>query len=936
VIGRYVVLDKLGSGGMGVVFAAYDPELDRKVAIKLLMLPEDANDGLSAGRSRLLREAQALAKLSHPNVVAIHDVGTMEERVWLAMEFIEGRTLSEWLAVKERGWREIRSVLLEAGRGLAAAHAKGMLHRDFKPENVMVGNDGRVRVMDFGLARANEDLGDQGSSLLYESAVRDATAAASLDVATTPGALLAGQVTHAGTLLGTPAYLAPEVFRGDGWGPAADQFAFCVTLWEALFAERPFEGDSLVELAAHVMEGTMRPTPRGRQVPTWLRKVCARGLRVEPEQRFASMEFLLSELQHDRGRSRRRAGAVAVIATLTLGAVGWRNLTEVRAHQSCLGESDAIDEVWNANVAKQLREQLNEEQSDYARDTADRVGSALDRYASSWRTARVESCDREDTATASSRPRVVECFDIRLDALSTLVQLLGRGETEHLRHAVVASVELPSARDCLDPLPASTDPKIEPRAHAEITTSIITAKVLLKAGQLEEAQGQASRALELAGQRGARELEAQARQLLGLLAQASSDFAGAEASLRLSYFDAFELDRHDIAAQSAIALTHLHAVGRVQFELGDLWLELARGLVDKLPEGELRLRAELAGAAAALATERANYDEAEVELRRSISLLEEGYGPAHPDIGLMYGHLAELFDDAGDFDAAEKAAKRGLELLDASLGPAHPDNAQALFALATAAWKRGRGREALELSELVLQLRSEAFGPDDVAVAEALNSVGNAHIQLGDWREADLAHGRALEIRKAKYGSDEPRVATSLVNLADVAVHAGRHDEGIAYARDSLRIWENKLGREHAYCAYAHIVIGEGQLREERFSQALAAFDRGLTIRAAGKESEHQLAEPLTGRGEALLGLGRVDEALVDLERAWSIRLRHPSDELHAPDTAFALARALWIHGEDRPRALELATTAHQQFAKVAAARPEGVAAVEAWQAERR
>ncbi|MCA9715618.1 MAG: serine/threonine protein kinase, partial [Myxococcales bacterium] len=232
VVGRYVVLSTLGAGAMGVVYAAHDPELDRKVALKLLS-PGAARDRAASSieaRTRLVREAQALAKLSHPNVIAVHDVGEHDGGVWLAMEFVEGVTLTEWLA-RRRGWREVLEVLRAAGRGLAAAHEAKLLHRDFKPDNVMVGRDGRTRVMDLGLARVIEGADEETLELSVSDALGDDARADSAALTTT--------VTRAGALLGTPSYMSPEQFKGQGADTRSDVFSFCVTLWEALYGERP-------------------------------------------------------------------------------------------------------------------------------------------------------------------------------------------------------------------------------------------------------------------------------------------------------------------------------------------------------------------------------------------------------------------------------------------------------------------------------------------------------------------------------------------------------------------------------------------------------------------------------------------------------------------------------------------------------------------------
>ena len=614
-----------------------------------------------------------------------------------------------------------------------------------------------------------------------------------------------------------------------------------------------------------------------------------------------------------------------LLAAAALAIFGGREVLDRRAEKACLQGSDAASQLWNETRRDALTKEFSAIGSAYADDTAQRVAVALDGYQSSWTAARRSLCEASSSARALPRPEQQACFEGRLRAFSTLIERFEGVELGDLRYAVVAAIELPSVDLCGEASEGSSS------STGSLHDQLISAKVLLAARQLELASAEAQSVLDSIDPKRQLGLAAEARYVLGVSAQRSSDFKKAETRLRQAYFDAFEADQHETAARSALALVHLHAVGRVQFELGDLWLELAEAQQLASGRADPRLQAEHAAAAADLATERADYDQAETHMRDAIGLLRAGYGDSHPDIGLMYGHLAEMLDDAGKFAEAETAGRRGLELLETTLGANHPDNAQALFAIATAEWKRGRGQAALELSRQVLELRLAAFGPEDVSVAEAYNSVGNAYIQLGDWAAADQAHSKALAIRKAKYGPDEPRVATSLVNLADVGIHAGRLREGIDYAKASLRIWEDKLGVDHAYCAYAHIVLGEGYLRTGEYDKALRAFDRGLEIRRAGKESEHQLAEPLTGRGHALLELGRRAEALEALETAWAIRGRNPSEELHAPDTGFVLGRALWSDPASRSRAHELVRHAKDGFEKVKAARPEGLAAVDEW-----
>ena len=374
-IGRYVVLGLVGRGGMGEVYAAYDPELDRKVAVKLLRVKPGNGVSRHEGRQRTLREAQAIARLSHPNVVVVFDVGTFHEQVFIAMEFVDGNTVTYWLQAAARSWQEIVKVFMAAGRGLAAAHEKGLVHRDFKPDNVMVGRDSQVRVMDFGLARQMTDrqvgARRQGRRRQREVGPRvvsetsgprrhgavDRTAPVSPTTSNarrrqlserTPsptststcrrpscrvergrrrGAGACGgatmfevQLTRTGAMMGTPAYMAPEQFLGTPTDARTDQFSFCVALYEALYGERPFAGNTMYALTNNVVQGKVRDAPANAEVPLWIRKILLRGLRPTASERFPSMGDLLDALGQEPG-DEARTRSLAAVASAVLTAV---------------------------------------------------------------------------------------------------------------------------------------------------------------------------------------------------------------------------------------------------------------------------------------------------------------------------------------------------------------------------------------------------------------------------------------------------------------------------------------------------------------------------------------------------------------------------------------------------------------------------------------
>jgi serine/threonine-protein kinase len=278
-VGRFVVEGTLGAGGMGVVLSAFDPTLNRKVALKLLR--PDAGARGEVGRELLRREAQAMAQLAHPNVATVYEVGTVGEQLFVAMELVEGQTLGGWLRQGPRDWRAMVAMFVAAGRGLEHAHAAGLVHRDFKPDNVLVGRDGRPRVTDFGLV----SLRAAGPRLAMESPVQTLSQA------------------------GTVAYMAPEQLRGEPSDARSDQFAFCVALHHALYGERPFAADAPPEARS----APPRPPP-GRRVPARLFPVIARGLAAAPEQRWPSMSALLKELSREPQRRWLWAAGLALLA----------------------------------------------------------------------------------------------------------------------------------------------------------------------------------------------------------------------------------------------------------------------------------------------------------------------------------------------------------------------------------------------------------------------------------------------------------------------------------------------------------------------------------------------------------------------------------------------------------------------------------------------
>ena len=318
-LGRYELEEQIGEGAMGGVFVARDVELRRRVALKVIRAQSSGERGASM-RRRLLREARAMAKLRHPNVVVVFDAGLVDDQAFIAMELVEGRTLREWLADEDRPWEAISSTFVKAGRGLAAAHEQGLVHRDFKPDNVLIARDGRVLVTDFGLARATEGA-EEG-----------------LDTATSA----TGQLDKTGwTRAGTPRYMAPEQHSEGQVDARADQFAFCVALFEAIYGEPPFEGETFAERLEAARAGRLRRPEVGRRVPRWLHRVLLRGLEAEPDDRFPTMAAALVELQTEARSVRSWLVPAAAGIALAAGAYALGQMSGPGAAQASAGRDSA-------------------------------------------------------------------------------------------------------------------------------------------------------------------------------------------------------------------------------------------------------------------------------------------------------------------------------------------------------------------------------------------------------------------------------------------------------------------------------------------------------------------------------------------------------------------------------------------------------------------
>ena len=617
-VGRYVVLQRIGAGAMGVVLRAYDPKLRREVALKIVR-PRGGLSGTEA-QTRLLREAQALAQLAHPHVVAVYDAEITQGGVCIAMEFVEGQTLRAWLRERSRAWPEVLGMLTSVVRGLAAAHATGLVHRDVKPDNCLVGTDGRLRVTDFGLARVTD-----GAS----SSLGDVPVAVDEDE----------PLTRDGTIMGTPPYMAPEQHEGSAADAATDQYAFGVLMWEALYGSRPFHGRTLQALTAAKRRGP--PERPSKDVPRWLHEVVRRTLAVRPSDRWPSMPALLEAIVSGRARVRKQRAmlAVAGVGLAALGLAGWQQVDRHRTATACeeLGASIHRD-AWNDAMRSRLRAATRSETT-YAS-----MLSWIDPYVARWQELRTTLCLDEEiegrfgsNVAAGAR----ECLDERRDALAQLLEVLAEGEGIDSRRAVTAVVRLPPLDPCVDPAALTRRGRLpdapQPLAEAlELRRSLQRARGLAATERDAEALELAEALNGRAAAAGLSALELEISAFAGLMAGRAGRHEAAEATLRRVVVEAGALGMDEVAADAATALVSTvgQGLGRVGAALAHA--ETAALLVDRVePEGRGPRHIRLLDVLARVHIEAGRDEEAERVHARAIEMAEAMLGPEHPLIADM-------------------------------------------------------------------------------------------------------------------------------------------------------------------------------------------------------------------------------------------------------------------------------------------------------------
>ncbi len=870
-IGRYVVLHRLGSGGMGVVYAGFDPELQRKVAIKLLR-PESVAALGAEGNARILREAQSLARLAHPNIVAVFDVGLVDEQVYVAMEYIEGQTVAAWLQSGRRTRAEILQVFLQAGEGLATAHEAGIVHRDFKPDNVLVGADGRVRVIDFGLSRDPSPAQAAGETRIAS----------------------AGSLTRTGAVLGTPAYMAPEQLAGKPADARSDLFSFCVALHESLFGVRPFAGDSLETIARAIAEQQIRFT--NSPVPEWIKRALRSGLNADPRDRPASMKLLLARLSNDPARAR-RIWVASIAGLLLLALSGFLLVRTARRAGECRGAEARLAGIWDPAQRETIRNSILATKLPYADAAWNTVSKAFDRYAAEWTAMRTEAC-QATVLRGEQSPELLDlrmaCLDDRLHGLSAAAQLFSKSDNDVVTHAVAIAGTLQSLAGCADAraLRDLTAPTAEQKPQVDaLQQRVATMNIQLYAGHEQQTVDSGEQLLAQARELRFPPIEARVLLLLGTA----------------RYF----------AGQDEAGIQTLHEAQAAALRARDD-RTLARACINLIDANDYAGHMQEASRAELLATaavERVGDDaelHARLELERSVLATSAGDPRAalrHSEEALVWARkvpdniplMRMVLDELGgrqnqniQFHQALQTLEESFNLTVSHYGSEHAASVRAERALAEV--ETGiRTLDARKRLQHAISVSERTQGPDSGDVANGLIGLGNAFVR------DDPAQALAAAERAAPYFRSRPGEYQAEKLAGRALQQLGRFDEAKQRLENALAIAKRADPRPSSprviYLSrdIAALLIDMGKLQEARL--LLEA------VRAAEETSKDRAAESAgTAYGFGLLEAkeGRYEEARREFEHAIEGARTNGADAFRSIDRELALAE---VELHDSPHA---------------------------------
>jgi tetratricopeptide (TPR) repeat protein/predicted Ser/Thr protein kinase len=883
-IGRYELRSVLGVGGMGWVYAAHDVELDRAVALKVLRPELGSTAGFA---DRLVHESRLMARITHPSVIAVYDVGREGDRLFIAMELIRGATLAVWLRSHALDWRAVLSLFERAGHGLAAAHSAGIVHRDFKPENVLVTHDAdKVVVTDFGIAR-------------------EAIRTASFDDAPTADGALPPRVanlrlTTDGALLGTPAYMAPEQIAGHAVDLRADVFAFSVSLWEALFGARPFPGKTVTEIFAAMRERPPRPVSGARRVPRRLVRALRKGLAVEPGDRWPDMASLLGELATVRTARKRITVAAAALGLVGVGvAAALIANRPAPAVDPCAAARSLLDEAYNPRLEAQVRSALAGDPK------VQRAAlTTLSEAATAWQTTHLATC-HADRKIAQDAP-IAACLDARRTELAGTVDDLITSGAAAVSYATWISERLAPPSACAEPAPGLLFARVPADRELRRKVAALRARLTpIRAAFYRADFSQALAGVEPIVADAATvwpPVHAEALYWRGVSQKRIGDTKLAPATL-LETAGIAERAHHDAIAATAWS----ELVTSATFDEGDATRGLeyasnAEAAAERIGQpSDLMIKIEYVKGTTLLGLHR--NAEAEIALHKMVELADASHNPeriarASQALGILYAGQARYRD-------AVAAYRRALEQLEKS--PVVDPAAKPLYLERLAANLSSLGqlreaettaREAVELADRTLPETQQRRPATHLALGQVLADLGRDD-------DALVELTGVVDVMARTRGKRSERYAEALAAQGDVLVHKRRFAQAepvLARACDILAFGHPGDDEDIvAGCERTHSTALAGLHRE---AEALAKLDAALpALVKANSDAHPEVAHTLLIRGTVHASLGHHQQAVADLSRAIEIFGKSELEPGYLAAAQWARGKELWGGEPARARA---------------------------------
>jgi len=921
----YRIERRVGAGGMGVVYLAQDLDLDRPVAIKL-KLGATSEPQLA----RLWREAKMMARLSHPNVVSVYEVGTYQGMLFIAMEYLRGGTARQWLAAGARRWDEIVALYVQAGRGLAAAHAVGVVHRDFKPDNVLVGSDGAARVADFGLA---QPLGTPELNVVGDGDVPSPSRS--------PSPADSERLTHTGTTIGTPAYMAPEQFGADV-DARADQYSFCVALFEALHGRRP-----------------ARPDPSGERgtVPLHIDRALRRGLAEDPQAPPLTMDALLDALEYDPAR-RRRWIYVGLGASGLAGLVGMVSYRAADRGFACDEGAQRIAATYDEAVRARLHDAFVASGAPDPEDSLARTLIALDAYALHWGQARDDACRATHVHGEQSTElldRRVACLERRRGALGAAVEVLASADAAVVGRAVDVARSLPSLAPCASA--TTLQAEVEPAPDA-IAAAVADVRALLDrslaqqaAGQLATATASADDALREAESLGYMPVVAEALLRVASARVALGDSEAAVEPSRRAYRIALEQRQDRVALEAATQVPFL----AVELPETLVWLDTADALARRLglhddfaasiamkrgtayaEEGQYEIARRELEAAIAVGTDRvvvatsrkrlANVVRFQGDRKRAKVLLEDVLATMRDIFGERHWLVAGALEDLGQLVLADGEVELGQEMLDEAIaihravgGPNAPRLLSVLSTSASIAAEAGDYRRAQDLFREALDLHDRLEAAQPRGLVALLINAPPVWQRLGDEQGAIELAERGLALVVELDGDEHIRTVTSRINLASIYGNAGRRGDAEAQLLAAADALEHLEGDHRRQLLGIQLNLTQIRKGDGRLAQARASAERAAEIADAMHQAPHlDQAHVAFNLGLLLRQEDQPREAVVHFERCASVTAAVRGDNFPMrADCLYLLGRSLDDSGQDPLASYEAAATIVESGADV-------------------